>query len=406
MKHSLTLLIIALLAAALPAAAQKKKVTDEERQQAIMRVYDLLESGKWVMVIDNITTTKVSYSQLLAESNYILVADSLMTIQVDVAGANVQTNLNPLERTAAEGYANRHPDRIEAARVTQRDYYHVVRTATETNRRGTQIVHKLYLSTPDNPNHSTFSRLMIDPITLEANFGVYSGHFMAADEAVLVNTQPRYTDAQQRTIDSRAGIDVKAHETVRFKLIAGYDYNYNVISTRIPETIDDVLDPCASTFQIGVGIDCHAAKWAQGLSLQGALTYSPLRISSAEPVKVLARNPDTKGYKYQTKPWQCRGDMLNISLGAQYSFGQGRVRPLIRGGVTVRYFINNVFKDNVDSNGMYRVTHEKFYYNFNNGLQASAYVGTGCTVDFGRHTLGLHLDAALDRAGLSAEFVF
>lgn len=410
MKKTLIIFLIAILGIA-PVAAQRTKVTDAEREQAVMRTYDLLNSGHWVMVIDNITTTSYSYSQLIATNNYILLSDSLLTIQVDTSGANVQTNLTKSQKEAAESMEYWHPDQLDAKRMTQRDYRNVVKVETETNRRGTQVVHKLFLSTPDSPNSRVYSRLIIDPITLQANFGIFSGHLMPADEAQIVNLQPRTTDVQQRTIDHANGIGGYTAEEMKqqrcaFKVIAGYNYTYSINSLRIPETIDKILEPYASSFEIGVGIDYHAPKWAEGLAMQVALTYSPLRISDDNPITVRARKPTGTGYREQTKPWQCRGDQLNLTFGAQYTFGTGRVRPLIRAGAVVRYYVNGVFGHKTDYAGMYKVTDDRFYFGFNPGLQAGAYVGTGCLFDLGRHTLGLHLDAALDRAGLSAEFAF
>lgn len=411
MRHRLLLIIVAAVLAIVPAAAQQKKVSAEEREQAVMRTYDLLNSGHWVMVIDNITTTAVSYTQLIATNNYILVSDSLMTIQIDPSGAQVQTNLTKSQKEHAQSMERWHPDQLDARRIARRDYSNVVKTETETNRRGTQIVHKLYLSTPDAPNSRVFSRLIIDPVTLKANFGIYSGHLMPADEAQIINLQPRTTDIQQRTIDHAKGIggltaEEKQQQRCAFKVIAGYNYTYSINSMRIPEVIDDILDPNASTFEVGVGIDYHAPKWAKGLAIQAALTYSPLRISDDRPIKVRARKPSGTGYLEQTKPWQCRGDLLNLNLGGQYAFGSGRVHPIVRAGVVVRYFVNGVFGHKTDYAGMYKVTDDRFYFGFNTGIQACAYVGTGCLFDLGRHTLGLHLDAALDRAGLTAEFAF
>lgn len=410
MKQKLLLILIAILAI-VPAAAQRTKVTAEEREQAVTRTCDLLNSGRWVMIIDNITTTAVSFSQLIATNNYILVADSLMTIQIDTSGAQVQTNLTKSQKEAAKSMEYWHPDQIEANRMAKRDYYNVASTKTETNRRGTQIVHKIFVSTPDHPMANTYMRLMIDPVTLRANFGIYSGHIMPADEAQLTNLQPRTTDAQQRTIDRAKGTggfsaEEMSRQRCAFKLIAGYNYTYSINSLRIPETIDKILDPKASSFEVGVGIDYHAPNWAEGLTLQAALTYSPLRISDDRPITVRARKPSGSGYLEQTKPWQCRGDQLNLTFGGQYAFGSGRVRPLVRAGAVVRYYVNGTFGHKTDYAGMYKVTDDRFYLGFNTGIQAGAYVGTGCLIDFGRHTLGLHLDAALDRAGLTAEFAF
>lgn len=395
----------------MPAAAQRTKVTDAEREQAVMRTYDLLNSGHWVMIIGNITTTAVSYSQLIATNNYILLSDSLMTIQIDTSGANVQTNLTKSQKEAAKSMEYWHPDLLDAKRMAQRDYRNVVKAETETNRRGTQVVHKLYLSTPDSPNSRVFSRLIIDPITLKASFGIFSGHLMPADEAQIVNLQPRTTDVQQRTIDHAKGIgeltaEEKSQQRCAFKVIAGYNYTYSINSLRVPETIDKILDPHASSFEVGVGVDYHAPKWADGLTLQAALTYSPLRISDDRPITVHARKPTGTGYLVQTKPWQCRGDQLNLTFGGQYAFGSGRVRPIVRAGAVVRYYVNGTFGRKTDYAGMYKVTDDRFYLGFNTGIQAGAYVGTGCLVGLGRHTLGLHLDAALDRAGLTAEFAF
>lgn len=406
MKQKFLLILIAIIACAMPTAAQRQKVSDEERSQAIMRVYDLLESGRWVMTIENITTTKVSYSQLVESNNYILVADQLMTIQIDKAGANAQTNINVYERKEAERYAYLHPDLIDASNKPHRGFYNVVKAETQTNRRGTQVVHKLYLSTPDDPNSNTFSRLIVDPLTMKANFGIYSGHLKPADEAVLINTQPYRTEAQQRTINAAQGTYTKAKETVKFKIIAGGDYVYSINSLRTPEAIDDIINPRTMTFEVGVGLDLHVDHWAKGLTLQAALTYSPLHISDDTPIYLRATKPEGSGTLWQKKPWDCRGDLINLNLGGQYAFGTGRVRPLIRAGATVRYFVNNSIKSHIDFNGMYKVTDDRFYFNFNTGIQAGAYVGTGCLIDLGRHTLGIHADAALDRAGLTAEFAF
>lgn len=168
----------------LPLSAKRQKVSSGERAQAVMRIHDLLQSGQWVMVIDNITTTNFCFTQLLPERNYFCIEDGRLIRQTDITGAHRSDNLNAFQRKEVARYADIHPDYFASLRPVVRLRNKVESSSIRTNRKGTKVVYTLYISS-DYAGKNSFVRIVVDPITLAASDGWASGHIVPHDKFIL-----------------------------------------------------------------------------------------------------------------------------------------------------------------------------------------------------------------------------
>lgn len=180
MKRNI-LLLLALLLLALPASAKRKKVTDEERAVAIAEVMHMLKNDLWTFHIDNINSTRVSFSHLDPRTNYIYVEDGHLVLQTDKTASFVMPNMAPRAPFMGSGRAQ-HEFHM-AMRPVYRQVYDVVVTETALNRRGTKVVHTVVIADPHG--RRTTQRITIDPVTLHANVGVYSGRIEPQQEVLL-----------------------------------------------------------------------------------------------------------------------------------------------------------------------------------------------------------------------------
>ena len=195
-------LSIALVCLSLPASAKRQKVTDEERAQAVMRTYDLLRSGQWVLLIDNITTTHYSYTQLLPDRNFLYIEDSLLVVQLDYTAAHLATNSNEVERSIKRRQFEARPDLYLNPRRAHRTFLNILESKIGTDRKGKKVVYTLYVSTPDFPNRSLM-RLVIDPISLTGGTGTYNGRIVPSDETLIAVPDPYISPENQRTLDKQ-----------------------------------------------------------------------------------------------------------------------------------------------------------------------------------------------------------
>lgn len=196
------ILALSLVSIALPAVSKSHKLTPEERAQAVMRIYDLLQSGQWVMVIENIQTTSWGYSNLMPERNYLYIQDSLLVKQIDTTGAHGTSNLNIYQRQDIKRRIDARPDLYAARRPVRKEFENVLSTEIRTNRSGTKVVYTLFVNSPDFPQ-KTRMRMIIDPVTLSANMGIYTGHLVPSNETLMYIPDPYLTPEQQRTIDKQ-----------------------------------------------------------------------------------------------------------------------------------------------------------------------------------------------------------
>lgn len=194
--------VVSLVSIALPAAAKSHKLTAEERAQAVMRTYDLLQSGQWVMIIENLQTTTWGFSNLLPDRNYMYIQDSLLVTQTDVTGAHGTSNLNIYQRNEIKRQYNVRPDIYSARRPVHKSFENVLSTEIRTNRSGTKVIYTLFVNSPDFPQ-KTRMRMIIDPVTLSANVGICSGRLVPSNETMLYIPDPYLTPTQQRTIGNK-----------------------------------------------------------------------------------------------------------------------------------------------------------------------------------------------------------
>lgn len=189
-KNIFRILLLALCLLSLPASAKRHKVSAEERTAAIMRTYDLLQSGQWVMMIDDITTPKVSFTHLISERNYLYIEDSYLVVQTDITGAHSANNLNALERKEAARSAAAHLDYVASFRPGVCQKFKIASSDIRTNRKGTKVILNLYI---DRPHYTKklFERIVIDPITMKASNGTLSGHIVPDNETLLIMRNPK-----------------------------------------------------------------------------------------------------------------------------------------------------------------------------------------------------------------------
>lgn len=179
MKRNI-LLLLALFLLALPMSAKRKKVTDEERAQAIAVMVDMLKNDRWTMFIDNINSSHIGFSQLIPERNYIYIEDKHLVLQTDKTMSFVSRNFTPM---SFYGSGRVRGELLMAMRPVDRHVFDVIVTEISLNRKGT----KVYLSIicADSRGHRSRQRMTIDPVTLRANIGVYSGRIEPVDEVIL-----------------------------------------------------------------------------------------------------------------------------------------------------------------------------------------------------------------------------
>lgn len=189
-KNIFRILLLALCLLSLPASAKRHKVSAEVRTAAIMRTYDLLQSGQWVMMIDDITTAKVSFTHLISERNYLYIEDSYLVVQTDITGAHRATNLNSLQRQEAARYAGTHPEITTGFCPGSCEKFKIASSDIRTNRKGTKVILNLYI---DRPHYTKklFERIVIDPITMKASNGTLSGHIVPDNETLLIIRNPK-----------------------------------------------------------------------------------------------------------------------------------------------------------------------------------------------------------------------
>lgn len=183
MKRNI-LLLLALLLLALPASAKRKKVTDEERAVAIAELVDMLKNDRWTFYIDHINSTRVSFSHLDPRTNYIYIEDGHLVLQTDKTSSFVMPNMPPYY-----GSGRAMHDFRMAMRPVFRQVYDVVVTETSLNRRGTKVIYTVIMADPRG--HRTTQRITIDPVTLVAHVGVYSGRIEPQQEVILVLPEKR-----------------------------------------------------------------------------------------------------------------------------------------------------------------------------------------------------------------------
>lgn len=177
MKHNI-LLLLAVLLLALPASAKRKKVSDQERALAIVEVVEMLKTERWTFYIDHINSPRVSFSQLIPERNYIYVEDGRLVIQTDKTSSFVMPNMAPRSPFFGSGRAQ-HEFRMAMLPV-YRQIYDVVVTETTLNHKGTKIYYTITMK--DSYGRTTRQHMTVNPLTLTASIGVYSGRIEPVQE--------------------------------------------------------------------------------------------------------------------------------------------------------------------------------------------------------------------------------
>lgn len=189
----------------------------------------------------------------------------------------------------------------------------------------------------------------------------------------------------------------KAH----FKVLGGYNYYLPKMVRRMPWDITEEQATC-HTAEIGVGVDVNMDRAVKGLSFQASLDYSHYRSamghSTIETYNILDELVSSQECNYRAV-----GNLVTLQAGFQYAIGTARVKPLVRGGVSYMICIEDFTQDNdfvvlEPGRDRYYLNGEVEYPGF--------YLGTGCLVACGKHTLGLHLDYGMKRVGATLEFVF
>lgn len=186
MKRNI-LLLLAILLMALPVSAKRKKVTDEERAVAIAEMVDMLKTDRWTLHIDHINSPRVNFSQLAPERNYIYIEDGHLVLQTDKTSSFVMPNMAPRPPFFGSGRAQR--DFRMAMLPVYRQVYDVVVTETSLNRKGTKIYYTITMK--DTHGRPTRQRMTIDPVTLTASVGVYSGRIEPQQEVILSMPEKR-----------------------------------------------------------------------------------------------------------------------------------------------------------------------------------------------------------------------
>lgn len=177
MKRNIFLLLTLLLLA-LPASAKRKSVTTEERANAIAELVDMLQNERWTFFIDHINTSRVAFAQLTPERNYMYIENNRLVLQTDKTTSFVMPNMPPHSHYYGSGRA--HYDFHMAMLPVFRQIYDVVVTETSLNRKGTKVIYSITMA--DHHGHRTRQRMTIDPITLTASIGVYSGRIEPLQE--------------------------------------------------------------------------------------------------------------------------------------------------------------------------------------------------------------------------------
>ena len=191
----------------------------------------------------------------------------------------------------------------------------------------------------------------------------------------------------------------REYRRFRFKVVGGYDFYNSKMYERFPRynhpDVENSDDARCHSFEVGVGVDLSLEREVPGLMLQAALTYSPYR-----------------SHKYSARKgkltYVCKSHFIIYSLGAQYAFGHGRVRPIVRGGVSneeVAFAYSRTSKeatDHIISQKDNLVTFGLVDWKSTIGY----YVGAGCLVGCGRHNVALHADYSRRHIGVTADFIF
>ena len=189
----------------------------------------------------------------------------------------------------------------------------------------------------------------------------------------------------------------KAH----FKVIGGYNFYLPKMGRRMPWDITEDQATC-HTAEIGVGVDVNMDRALMGLSFQASLDYSHYRSAlGSSTTYIYGTMGEVVGH--QDYSYRAVGNLVTLQAGFQYAFGTARVKPIVRAGVSYMLCIEDFTKDN----DFVVLEPSRDHYNLNGEVEYPAfYVGTGCLVPCGKHTLGLHLDYGMKRVGLTLEYVF
>lgn len=186
MKRNI-LLLLALLLLALPVSAKRKKVSDEERAAAIAELVDMLQTERWTFYINHINSTRVGFSQLVPERNYIYIENGHLVLQTDKTSSFVMPNMAPHSPYFGSGRSRR--DFHMAMMPIYRQVYDVVVTETSLNRKGTKLYYTITMKDPHG--RTTRQRMTINPVTLSASVGVYSGRIEPLQEVILSMPEKR-----------------------------------------------------------------------------------------------------------------------------------------------------------------------------------------------------------------------
>lgn len=186
MKRNI-LLLLALILLVLPASAKRKKVSDVDRAAAIAEMVDMLKTERWTLYIDHINSTRVNFTQLIPERNYIYIEDGRLVIQTDKTSSFVMPNMVPRSHFFGSGRAQR--EFRMAMLPVYRQVYDVVITETALNRKGTKIYYTITMKDPHG--RTTRQRMTIDPVSLTASVGVYSGRIEPLQEVTLSMPEKR-----------------------------------------------------------------------------------------------------------------------------------------------------------------------------------------------------------------------
>lgn len=181
MKRNI-LLLLALLLLALPASAKRKQVTVEELAAAIAELVDMLKTDRWTFHIDHIDSPRVGFSNLDPRLNYVYIEDHHLFLQTDKRSSFVRPNMAPRPPFFGSLHGR---NQIRTAMVpVYRQVYDVIFTETALNRKGTKVIYTVTMA--DKNGQRTRQRITIDPLTLTASVGVYSGHIKPVEEVILM----------------------------------------------------------------------------------------------------------------------------------------------------------------------------------------------------------------------------
>ena len=187
---------------------------------------------------------------------------------------------------------------------------------------------------------------------------------------------------------------------IYFKAFAGYTY----YATDKPDSQYE-LDKNYSTnaYEIGIGIELDLKRVAKNFSAEFGLTYIP-------EYKSTISFPDMN-YNVYTIESTYKRSAIALSGGVVKGFGNGKIKPLIRGGVYLA--IKSGETDYYKYHQEYKKKQQKFETEQFTAFDTGIYLGAGAQMSLGKNILRLHADwnqtiktkFGQTKWGLTAEFI-